>query len=499
MPTDALPKNFPRSAGAATSSPGPAAPSQVLVCTGAAPPLRYGPEGPPLRYGPEGPPPPSSLRLLSRRALLGRGLATGALLLAGGPLARLLAADGAEPARPRHALSVIQVWLWGGLSHLDSFDPKPGAGRDYHGGAGKVITAKNGAELSPLLPRLAALSDHYALLRGLTHGNNGHETASYLVQTGRPADGGPSYPGFGAVVTHALGAIPGCKLPAGITLVRNQGRFDEAGFLGSPARPYATGGDPAKDPFLVDGLVADGVDEDRQRLRRELLGRLDRFGGAQAQQPLVQALAANRSAADELILGPAGRAFALDEEAAEMRDRYGRTTFGQSCLAARRLVERGVRYVTINSPGWDHHKQIAQAMNKRLPDLDAGVAALLQDLGERGLLDRTIVWLTGEFGRTPQIQWEAPWNGGRGHYGKAFSGLLAGGGFIGGKVVGATDATGSTVSERPIAPWDVIGSMAERLGIDPALTLPGADGAALPWAPPAGALRTPGLLREIMT
>lgn len=433
---------------------------------------------------------------LTRRALLGRGLAAGALLMGGGLLGRLAAAEGDEPARPRHALSVIQIWLWGGLSHLDSFDPKPGAGRDYHGGMGKPITAGNGAELSPLLPRLAAASDHYALLRGLTHGNNGHETAAYLVQTGRPADGGPSFPGFGAVATHALGAIPGCRLPAGITLVRNQGRFDEAGFLGTPARPYATGGDPAKTPFLVDGLVADGVDEDRQRLRRELLGRLD--GLAAAGTPLVQALAANRAAADELILGPAGRAFALEEEAEAVRERYGRSTFGQSCLAARRLVERGVRYVTINSPGWDHHKQIAQAMNRRLPELDAGVAALLLDLGERGLLDRTIVWVSGEFGRTPQIQWEAPWNGGRGHYGKAFSGLLAGGGFTGGKVVGATDATGSTVNERPIAPWDVIGSMAERLGIDPALALPGPDGTPLPWAPPAGALKTRGLLREIM-
>jgi hypothetical protein len=444
---------------------------------------------------------PDDLRI-SRRTLLGHGLRGGAALLAAGLLGRLAGDDPApDPAaiqRRARATAVIQVWLWGGPSHVDTFDPKPGAGREVHGTAAKPIATRHGAEIAALLPKLAGISDHYALLRGMTHGNNGHETAAYLVQTGRPADGGPTFPGFGAVVTHALGATPGCLLPAGITLTRNQGRFDEAGFLGTAAKPYATGGDPAKDPFLVDGLVAEGVSEARQHRRRELLAGLDRLAARQADVPLVRDLLTSRVQADTVILGEAGRAFTLSEEADAMRDRYGRSTFGQSCLCARRLVERGVRHVTINVPGWDMHKQIFQAMNRRLPDIDAGLSALLTDLGERGLLDRTIVWMGGEFGRTPQVQWEPPWNGGRGHHGKAFSTLLAGGGFRGGTVVGETDATGSTVSKRPIAPWDFIGSMADRLGIDGDLRLPGPDGTPITWAPPPGKLQTPGLLREIM-
>ena len=142
-----------------------------------------------------------------------------------------------------------------------------------------------------------------------------------------------------------------------------------------------------------------------------------------------------------------------------MRDSYGRNTFGQSCLAARRLVERGVPYITINYKGWDTHKQHFQAMRRQLPELDKGMASLLQDLSDRGLLDSTIVWWSTEFGRTPKIQWEPPWSGGRGHYGKVFSAVLAGGGFKGGRVVGASDARGEEVKERPVYPVDLIASM----------------------------------------
>ena len=148
--------------------------------------------------------------------------------------------------------------------------------------------------------------------------------------------------------------------------------------------------------------------------------------------PLTQA----EKQAYDLILGDAGKVFDLTQEKDELRDRYGRNTFGQSCLVARRLVERGVPYVTINYKGWDTHKQHFQTMRRKLPELDKGLATLLQDLSDRGLLDSTIVWCCGEFGRTPKVQWEPPWNGGRGHYGKVFSALVAGGGFKGGHVVG---------------------------------------------------------------
>jgi uncharacterized protein (DUF1501 family) len=166
---------------------------------------------------------------------------------------------------------------------------------------------------------------------------------------------------------------------------------------------------------------------------------------------------------------------------------------------ARRLVERGVPYITINYGGWDTHKQHFQAMNRKLPELDQGMATLLQDLSERGLLDSTVVWWGGEFGRTPRVQWEAPWGGGRNHFGKVFSSVVAGGGFKGGHVVGASDKTGESVTERPVSPTDLIGSMYELLGIDTEATLPHPQGATVKVMP-AGAdgVATGGRLREIM-
>ena len=191
--------------------------------------------------------------------------------------------------------------------------------------------------------------------------------------------------------------------------------------------------------------------------------------------------------------------FDLSQEKDELRERYGRNTFGQSCLMARRLVERGVPYITINYKGWDTHKQHFQTMRRKLPELDKGMATLLQDLSERGLLDSTIVWWSGEFGRTPKVQWEAPWNGGRGHYGKVFSAVVAGGGFKGGHVVGASDAKGEEVKDRPVYPCDLIGSMYELLGIDPDAKLPHPQGLTVRVTPSAAdGVTTGGRLKEIM-
>ena len=202
----------------------------------------------------------------------------------------------------------------------------------------------------------------------------------------------------------------------------------------------------------------------------------------------------------ELILGDAGKVFDLTQEKPDLRDRYGRTTFGQSCLVARRLVERGVPYVTINYRGdWDSHKQNFQVMRRRLPELDKGLATLIDDLAERGLLASTIVWCCGEFGRTPKVMWEAPWNGGRGHWGQVFSALVAGGGFQGGHVVGASDARGEEVKDRPVYPIDLIGSIYELLGIDPRAALPhplGEHATVMPG--PEEKVASAGLLREIL-
>jgi uncharacterized protein (DUF1501 family) len=189
----------------------------------------------------------------------------------------------------------------------------------------------------------------------------------------------------------------------------------------------------------------------------------------------------------------------LGQEPDPLRERYGRNTFGQSCLMARRLVERGVPYVTINYRGWDTHKQHFQSMRRKLPEMDRGMATLFQDLSERGLLESTIVWWSGEFGRNPKIQWEPPWNGGRGHYGRVFSAVVAGGGFRGGQVVGESDDRGQEVRERPVYPCDLIGSMIELLGIDPDGVLPHPQGLKVRVTPSAeDGVKRGGRLHEIM-
>jgi uncharacterized protein (DUF1501 family) len=200
----------------------------------------------------------------------------------------------------------------------------------------------------------------------------------------------------------------------------------------------------------------------------------------------------------DLILGEARKVFDVSQEPADVRERYGLNSFGQACLVARRLVERGVPYVTINYKGWDTHKDHFGIMARRAPELDQGLATLLADLSERGLLDSTIVYWGGEFGRTPRVEWEAPWNGGRGHYGACFSVLLAGGGFKGGMIVGASDATGERVASRPVYPKDLIASILLRLGIDPAGTIPGPAGTPVRLVPATDDSPGSGILTEIM-
>ena len=409
-------------------------------------------------------------------------------LLQGCAAAGLLAAA-PRRARPPKAKSVIQIWLWGGASHIDTFDPKPQAGSDYTGPLGKPLSTRiAGMQLGALLPKLAAQADKFALIRSLTHGVNGHETAAYLVQTGWPSGGDVVHPCVGAVVAWAKEASTARQglLPPYIVLTEPQGRFSEAGFLGARYQPFATGGNPAKEPFVVEGVVAPGISRERQQSRRELLHALDTLGKTLADEPQVQALHQAEARAYGMILGEEGKVFDLSLEPPALRDAYGRSTFGQSCLLARRLVERGTPYVTINAPGWDTHKDHFPAMRRKLPELDQGLAMLLMDLSQRGLLDSTIVWCCGEFGRTPKVQWEAPWNGGRGHWGQVFSALVAGGGFKPGVVVGASDARAEDVAQRPVHPVDLIGGIFELLGIDGLAQLPHPQGLKVPVLDTAG-------------
>jgi hypothetical protein len=322
------------------------------------------------------------------------------------------------------------------------------------------------------------------------------------MQTGHMPGERLAYPCIGAVFALLKGYNAGYKglIPPYVVLTQPQGRFSEAGFLGSRCKPFATGGDPSQQRFEVEGVIARGITDKRQEARRDLLHSLNTLGNAAADNPsVVESREAEKQAYD-LILGEGKAVFDLSKETPALRDRYGRHTFGQDCLAARRLVEAGVPYVTINYPGgWDTHSNHFQTMNRQCPQLDQGLASLLLDLSERGLLDSTVVWCCGEFGRTPKVDWQPPWNGGRNHYGKAFSVLVAGGGFKGGQIVGATDAKGEEVKDRPVYPIDLLGSIYELAGIDSNDRLPHPEGLdARVLSTDENGAKTAGRLKEIM-
>src|ERR1035437_9973316 len=344
---------------------------------------------------------------ISRREAIRRGIfgATG-LMLAG----RLgLPAFAAAP--PAKAKAVIQIWMWGGACQLDTFDPKPDAGVDYCGPfKSPIATNVPGINICEMLPELAKQADKYSIIRSMTHGNNSHETASYWVQTGRPPGGREVFPCVGAVVSLFKGYDAGYKglIPPYIVLTEPQGRFSEAGFLGSRYKPFATGGDPARIPFAVEGVVAPGISDQRQKSRRELLGKLNTLEHTMPGNAPLAALEQAENQAYDMILGDGAKVFDLSQEKDALRDQYGRNTFGQACLVARRLVEKGVPYITINYKGWDTHKQHFQAMRRQLPQMDKGMATLLQDLSDHGLLDSTILWGGTEVGRTPKVQNETP-------------------------------------------------------------------------------------------
>jgi len=441
---------------------------------------------------------------VSRREAMRRGLCGAAGLMLARGLGREASAVAAKPEKAPAkvtAKSVIQIFLWGGMSHNDTWDPKPDSGRDYMGDFGAVIpTNVDGIQLSALFPELAKQADKYSLIRSMTHGNNGHETAAYLMQTGHLPGERLAYPGIGAVFALFKSPQYTGMIPPYVVLTKPAGRFSEEGFLGPKFKPFATGGDPNAERFEVEGVVARGIADQRQVARRELLLEMDTMGAAMATSSQLEDARAARKAAYELILGAGKEVFDLSKEEPALRDRYGRHTFGQECLVARRLVETGVPYVTINYPGgWDTHKDHFQRMRRQVPQLDQGLAMLLQDLSDHDLLQSTIVWCCGEFGRGPKVDWQPPWNGGRNHYGKVFTVLVAGGGFQGGRIVGSSDDKAEEVKERPVYPVDLLGSIYRLAGIDGDAKLPhplGIDAHVLPA--PSERVKSAGLLTEIM-
>lgn len=402
--------------------------------------------------------------------------------------------------KAQQAKSVILIYLDGGPAQTDTFDPKPTTSRDVYG-LFKDSIQSNVAEISlgSKLPLLAKVADKYSLIRSMTHGVNAHETAHYAMITGDLNKGNVVYPSFGSVIAYEKKPSYKGILPSYISLVSANSRFNEGGFLGNEYKSFDTEGSPEKNIFEVAGIINNYVKIEQLKNRVDLLKSFEKESTCQPNAETAEMFESYRQKNMDFITGEARKVFDLSTETKEMRELYGMNRLGQSCLVARKLVEAGVSFINVRTTGWDTHKAHFQRMNDMLPELDKALAALLTDLDEKGLLKNTIVLCGGEFGRTPKVLWEAPWNGGRSHFGKAFSYLVAGGGFIPGKVVGKTDKTGEEILLRKVYPADLIGTVYMLMGIDPKGTLPHPLEGNLPILPSLGlANQSNGLLYELI-
>ncbi len=387
--------------------------------------------------------------------------------------------NSALPVRARHC---ILIWLDGGPTHLETFDLKPDAPAEVRGPFQPVATSVAGVSICELMPRTAALLQRVALIRSMTSPLGEHNFGTHYLLTGYKPTPVIEYPCFGSVVAQ-LRADPGV-LPSHIavpTFRVGGGRLSGNGFLPESTRPFAVGGDPAKPNFQVRDLdFYPGLDRDRVDRRKEFLAALDAFQrGVEGSSPAD----AGFEQAYRLVTSRAAKeAFDLSRETPATRQRYGGKTIGQSCLLARRLIERGVPFVTVNNPGWDTHNNAYTRLKEGytgakipvglIPSLDLALAALLEDLEQRGLLDETLVVVMGEFGRTPKLNT----GGGRDHWPRVFSVALAGAGIAGGQVIGASDAVGESPRDRPVTPADLAATIYTLLGIDPATLMYTGDG-----------------------
>lgn len=386
---------------------------------------------------------------LPRRSLLSLGLAAlGAELLRRG----VGDARAADP-RPRAAAdALIVLWMSGGPSHLDTFDPKPG--RKVMGPLKAIGTSVPGLQIGEHLPLLAQQANRVAFLRGLSSKEGSHERASYLGHTGYSPNPTAAYPSLGAWASQALGAHDP-ELPAYVSLA---GPGGDAGFFGAGHAPFIV-----SSPGEAPDDTNPGVSEARFARRTRALSLLEDGFAARTRAPVITERRAVYDRAFRLMRSPKLRAFDLDGEPAASRAAYGDTAFGRGCLTARRLVEAGVRVTEVTLDGWDTHQDNFPRVKALCSTLDPAISALLRDLSDRSLLDRTLVLCMGEFGRTPTISADD----GRDHHPAAFSALLAGGGLRGGVVVGQTDEDGEQVISEKLRVADVFATLASRLGLDP--------------------------------
>ncbi|MDE2125567.1 MAG: DUF1501 domain-containing protein [Armatimonadetes bacterium] len=368
------------------------------------------------------------------------------------------------PGKSARDTACILLWMGGGPSHMDTFDPKPDAPVQYRGAFGAINTNVKGIQITEHLPKLAQQADKFSILRSVTSNDGNHETATEYLLSGYPFSPAIDYPAYGSVIAREKGSqqdLPPYVLFGGLPF--NHGG---AGYIGGQYNPFMINGDPANKYFKVENITPpSGVDQARMDRRHSLAMALDDWQrNKETAAPAVRTMDVFDEKAYALITSPAAKkAFNLQAESPDLRAKYGHTQFGQSCLLARRLVESGVRCVTVNYGGWDTHQNNFESLkNGLLPTLDMGYSALLQDLHDRGMLDSTVVLWMGEFGRTPQVNGAA----GRDHWPGVLSVCLGGGGARTGQVVGASSKLGETPDVRPIRVEDVAATIYKLMGVD---------------------------------
>ncbi len=428
----------------------------------------------------------------TRRDCLRLGL--GALI--GGGLIDALRLRGEAAVAGARPTSCILIWMDGGPSHYETFDPKPSAPSEIRGKFKPIATSVAGIQFAEPMRRLAAIADKLAVVRSIRHDQGNHGAGNHYMMTGAP----PRIPvGCGAFVSFhpSLGSVTARErgstggLPPYFSMP-SMSRSGGPNFLGARCAPFVVPDNPNSQGFRVRdvspprGLTDDRVD--RRRVLRERVDRFRRFADEAAGDPAVALDEYYEQGYELMGSASAQRAFDLGREDPRARDRYGRNPFGQRCLLARRLVEAGVPFVTLNEGGWDHHIGIFDGYDKRMPAFESSIAALIEDLDQRGLLATTLVVALGEFGRTPKINKDA----GRDHWSNAMSVLFAGCGTPGGQVVGATDARGYAASERILSPENFAATVYAKLGIDPGKILH------TPSGRPTYLVSDPTPIRELM-
>jgi uncharacterized protein (DUF1501 family) len=383
-----------------------------------------------------------------------------------------LEAQAAETGASAKDVNVILIWLDGGPSHIDMFDPKPEAPAEIRGEFGAIETNVKGIRISDQLPRLAKQMDKYSILR-VTSPDASHGTGNHYLLTGYKFTPAVTYPCYGSVYAREMGFRNGMPPYA---ILNGMTQYTGGGYMGAVYNPFNVGGDANSDSFSVkDVSPPGGVTMDRVTRRRSVLEAVDQFQrqGDLAQRG-VQTTDQFYARAFDLVTSPvAKKAFDIKQEDAKLRDTYGRTSFGQSCLLARRLIEAGTRFITINRGGWDTHTtNFTTLKNSRLPELDQGYAALLQDLHDRGLLSNTIVVCMGEFGRTPKVNSSA----GRDHWSQAMFITAGGGPLKTGMTVGESDRIAEYPADRPIKVEDFAATLYKALGVNTDKMYVAADG-----------------------